>query len=275
MDKLPILQLENISFHYPDGTQAIHQLSCTIKKGEKVVLLGENGCGKSTLFQLLNGLRKPQKGSYHFNGEEIRYNRKDCKKLLHNIGIVFQDPDVQIFAADVMQEISFGPKNMGYPNEKVRQLVLQAMEQTNILSLKEKPTHFLSYGQKKRVAIADILAMDTEIIIMDEPLAWLDMRHKKKMLNILNQLNQEGKTLIVSTHDPNFAYEWADTIHIMHQGAILEHGTPEHVFSNKEILSKAGLELPLIFELAQNLDLNLMPRSKKELLSILQPDNLK
>ena len=180
MNQRIILELNNISFKYPDNTLAINNLSLRIKNNNKIAVLGENGSGKSTLFLILNGILKPFRGDFIFENKKLTYSKKELLELRKKVGIVFQDPDSQIFSASVFEEISFGPMNLGLPKNEIKSKVENAMKVLNITHLRDKPTHLLSYGEKKRVTIADILAMEPEIFIFDEPTSSLDPKEKKK-----------------------------------------------------------------------------------------------
>lgn len=276
MDEL-FFKIDQLTHRYVDGTTALKNLSLSVKKGKKIALLGNNGAGKSTLFQHLNGILQPTTGSILFKGEQVRYNRKFLMTLRKQVGIVFQDPDSQLFSGNVRQDISFGPMNLGWSQEKVRQQVEWAMEKTEVTALQDRPIHFLSLGQKKRVAIAGVLAMNPEVFILDEPSAGLDAYYSKQIMHILRDIHQGDKTIILSTHDVHFAYEWADEIIVMSDGEILYHGDPVTVFYNEALLNQAHLEKPWVFETAQQLlekqllrDEGPMPRSKEELFQLLK-----
>ncbi|MGG3928036.1 ATP-binding cassette domain-containing protein [Metabacillus fastidiosus] len=248
-----LFSIDQLSHHYADDTIALKSLSLTIKQGKKIALLGNNGAGKSTLFLHLNGILQPTSGKIYFKGKEVAYNRKALLSLRRQVGIVFQDPDSQLFSASVIQDISFGPKNLGLSNEEVIERVEWAMEQTETAVLKDKPTHFLSLGQKKRVAIAGVLAMDPEVIILDEPTAGLDAYYSKQIMNVLNIIQKQQKTIILSTHDVDLAYEWADEVIVMHDGEVLCHSDPVTVFQQEEIIKKAHLDTPWVMETFQAL----------------------
>jgi len=262
-----LIELKHISFTYPDGTEALRDVTLTIPGGGKIAFLGENGSGKSTLFLILNGINRITGGEYYFQGEKIRYKKEQITRLIRSIGIVFQDPDIQIFASSVFQEISFGPKNMGLTDSEAGRRVECAMEKTDLSLFRDRPPHFLSYGEKKRGAIADILAVDPPVIILDEPMAWLDIPHKKKIREILENLSKNSKTVIVSTHDPDFAFSWADHVYIMKNGAVLGQGDPVEIFMDSGLLAGAGLEVPRVIELARKLKLKKIPRGWEELLA--------
>lgn len=243
-----ILEADNVSFSYPDGTKSLNNLSLRIPKGQKTAILGSNGAGKSTLFFHFNGILKPLEGEIRFAGQPVNYDRKGLLELRKNVGIVFQDPDSQLFSASVFQEISFGPLNLGLPEQVVRERVKQAMTDTGIEGVKDKPTHMLSYGQKKRVSIADILAMEPEVLICDEPTAWLDPKHSRQIVRLFDQISETGKTVIMSTHDVDTAYAWADYIFVMSEGRVIGEGTPEKVFRDDLLIRKADLGKPWLVE---------------------------
>ena len=271
-----ILEAEDIIFSYPDGTKALDGLSISIEEGKKVAILGANGAGKSTLFLHFNGILQPDQGSIKFKGETVKYNKRALKELRKNVGIVFQDPDMQLFSSSVFQEISFGPLNLGLSEEEVRARVNEAMEVTGITGLKDRPTHLLSYGQKKRISIADILAMKPQAIIFDEPTVWLDPRHSNEIINFFDEINNQGITVILSTHDVNLAYSWADYVYIFAEGKIIGEGVPSDIFQDKELLMNADLTQPWIVEVYNELvQKNILasdfpiPDSKRELFSLL------
>lgn len=271
-----ILEANNLSYTYPDGTQALKELCLKIPRGQKTAILGSNGAGKSTLFLHLNGILKPKSGTVKFNGKDVAYGRKSLLELRKNVGIVFQDPDSQLFSASVYQEISFGPLNLGLAEKTVRGRVEQAMTATGINELKDKPTHMLSYGQKKRVTIADILAMEPQVLICDEPTAWLDPKHAKQTLQLFDEISQNGTTVILSTHDVDLAYSWADYVFIVSDGRVIGEGTPDKVFSDDNLIRIADLEKPWLVDvydllvkkgfLAVNTDL---PRNKEDLYNLM------
>ncbi|WP_418791898.1 energy-coupling factor ABC transporter ATP-binding protein [Phosphitispora sp. TUW77] len=272
-----ILEAENLNYRYPDGTHALKNLCLKIPKGQKTAILGSNGAGKSTLFLHFNGILKPTAGTVRFNGKDVVYNKKQLLELRKNVGIVFQDPDSQLFSASVYQEISFGPLNIGLTEKTVRERVEQAMTATGINELKDKPTHMLSYGQKKRVTIADILAMEPLALICDEPTAWLDPKHAKQTVRLFNEISNNGTTVILSTHDVDLAYSWADYVFIMSDGRVIGEGTPDKVFSDDILIRKADLDRPWLVDVFEMLikkgclSVNtVLPRNKEELFDLIQ-----
>ena len=266
-----ILKLENGDCFYPDGTHALKNVTLEIQRGKKIAVLGANGAGKSTLFLALNGILPLKKGKLFFDGAEI--TKKNMHILRTKVGIVFQDPDSQIFSADLRQEIAFGPLNLGLDQQEVLKRVDEAMAVTDICDLVEKATHNLSYGQKKRVAIADILAMCPEILILDEPLAWLDPKHAQHTVRLLHKLADQGKSIIVSTHDVNMAYAFAEYCIVLKHGEIIAKGTTEEIFSDTKLLEQADLETPWIIKVLHEsglLNKSKLPRNTDELVAYLR-----
>lgn len=249
-----ILKAEDLYFSYDDEqSHSLKGLSLEIRRGQKVAFMGANGSGKSTFFFCCTGILKPQSGKLYFNGEEVRYDKKSLLKLRSKVGIVFQDPDNQLFSASVYQEISFGILNLGVPEEEAKKEVEAVIDHLEITPFRHKPTHALSGGQKKQVSIADILVMHPDVIILDEPSAALDPRHTTMVNRIVEQLTEQGITVCMATHDINYAYEWADEVMLFHEGKVLMHGTPAQVFSNPGVLLKTNLEPPAVLELFESL----------------------
>ena len=254
MNETVILKADNLVFSYDDDTtHSLNGLSLEIKKGQKIAVMGANGSGKSTFFLCCTGILKPQSGKLYFHGKEFSYTKKGLLDLRSKIGIVFQDPDNQLFSASVYQEISFGVLNLGIPEEEAKKEVEKVIEELEITPFRHKPTHALSGGQKKQVSIADILVMHPEIIILDEPAAALDPRHTTMVNHIVDQMTEAGITVLMATHDVNYAYQWADEVLLFHQGKVLMQGSPAQVFSNPTVLKQTNLEPPAVLELFDSL----------------------
>lgn len=271
-----ILEADEITFAYLDGTIALNKLNIQIPVGKKVAVVGPNGAGKTTLFLHFNGVNRPARGLIKYKNEAINYKIGQLKELRKNIGVVFQDPDNQLFSASVYQDVSFGPLNLGWTEDKVRSNVERALKQTGSWDFREKPVHFLSYGQKKRTAIAGVLAMEPEVLILDEPTSGLDPRYCQEILNLLEKINRNGATVIISSHNIDEVYAWADYVYVLHQGKVLAHGEPSEVFQNQEAMDTANLIKPWVLEfyeklLAQKIitEQSPLPRSKDELFKLL------
>lgn len=249
-----ILKAEDLYFSYDDdNSHSLNGLSLEIKRGQKIAVMGANGSGKSTFFLCCTGIHKPQKGKLYLDGKEVKYNKKGLLDLRSKVGIVFQDPDNQLFSASVYQEISFGILNLGVSEEQAKKEVEEVIDYLEITPFRSKPTHALSGGQKKQVSIADILVMHPEIIILDEPAAALDPRHTTMVNRIVEQMTASGITVLMATHDVNYAYEWADKVILFHEGKVLMNGSPEQVFGNRAALRQTNLEPPAVLELFESL----------------------
>ena len=248
-----ILKVANLSYVYEDGTKALKKIDFNIKKGEKIAFIGGNGSGKSTMFLCLNGVLRPTNGNIYYEDKQIEYTRKGLLDLRSKVQIVFQDPDNQLFSASVYEEISFGILNLGIDEKVVERKVNEVIKELEIEPFVNKPTHFLSGGQKKRVSIADILVMDPEVIILDEPTSALDPKYTNVVNNLIDELTEKGKTVILSTHDVNQALKWADRIFVFMDGDIVKEGKPEEIFLDVETLDKANLLVPYTIKLYKNL----------------------
>lgn len=270
-------KLNQLSYAYADGTKALSDITLDIPKGKKIAILGHNGAGKSTLFQHLNGILKPTAGTIVFEGNDLEYSRKALKALRQKVGIVFQNADHQLFSGTVKQDIAFGPLNLGWSTEKTEEKIAWAVAQTEVEDLLDKPIHFLSVGQKKRVAMAGVLAMEPSVLLLDEPTAGLDNYYATQVLQYLAKLDDGERTILLATHDVPLAYEWADLIIVMEAGRIIYNGDPITLFYEDELLHRAHLERPWIFEmvialqkkklLQENINI---PRSKQELQQLIE-----
>lgn len=247
------LSTENLSFTYPDGTQALKNINIEIEKGEKVAIIGPNGAGKSTLFSHFNGLTEPTSGCVKIEGKPISFEKDELLKVRQKVGIVFQDPNDQLFAPTVKEDIAFGPMNLGLSYDEVEKRVEDALKMVGMENYEDKTPHHLSGGQQKRIAIAGIIAMKPELMILDEPTAGLDPDGVEKVLNIMNQLNEEGMTLIISSHDIDMISKYADKIFVLYNGEIIESGNKNKIFSDMELLKKAHLRTPITTEILYNL----------------------
>ena len=249
-----LLKLEHIYFQYEDRYIALNDVSAVFNAGERIAVLGNNGAGKSTFFLCCNGVLQPQKGGVFLNGQEVTHNKKGVNQLRQTVGLVFQDPDSQIIAGTVEGEVSFGPINLGLDEKEVRHRVEQSMGQMNLTDYEGRAPQYLSGGEKKRVSIADILAMQPEVILLDEPTASLDPENVILLEETLEALSKEGITLVVSTHDVDFAYRFAKRAIVFSQGKIIADTDIEEVFGADEILSQAGLKKPLVYAAAEHLE---------------------
>ena len=247
------LETKNLSFTYPDGTEALKNVNLKIKKGEKIAIMGPNGAGKSTLFSHFNGLSEPTSGHVEIDGEKIVFERDELLKVRQKVGIVFQDPNDQLFAPTVKEDVAFGPMNLGLEYDEVKKRIAEALEMVGMSGFEDKTPHHLSGGQQKRVAIAGIVAMRPDIMILDEPTAGLDPEGVDKVLDILDTLNKEGMSIVISSHDIEMVNEFADKIFVLYDGEIIAQGDKHQIFSDKELLKKAHLKAPVTTEILYKL----------------------
>ena len=249
-----VIEAQNVSYTYDGNTKrALDGLNLRIRRGTKVAFMGGNGSGKSTFFLCLNGIRKPEDGRICIEGEPIEYTRKGLLAVRSKVGIVFQEPDDQLFSASVYEEISFGILNLGVDESTARREVESVIEELEITPFQDRPAHALSGGQKKQVAIADILVMHPEVMILDEPAAALDPKHTKKVQEIIDGLTDKGITVLMATHDIDYAYAWADEIVLMQEGKVIRQGAPAEVCADWTALTEAGLEVPAVLRIYERL----------------------
>lgn len=272
-----IVSVRNLRYSYGGEREILKGINVDIEEGQRVAVIGTNGAGKSTFFLNLNGVLEADEGEIYFRGKKMTREKKDLMELRRGIGIVFQDADNQIIATTVMGEVSFGPMNLRLPKEEVESRVNEALEYMNISDFKERAPHYLSGGEKKRVTIADIIAMHSEVMIFDEPTAALDPVNVIALEAVLEKLYRQGKTILVSTHDLDFAYRWAERIIVFCDGQIIADGVPEEVFRNEEVLKQANLKKPTMLEVAEilaeknlGLDKNQYPKNVSELRNMLE-----
>jgi len=248
----PRLSARINSFRYPDGTTALSDILLDIMPGEFCGILGSNGSGKTTLLKLLDGMIKDFSGTVLLDSDDIR--RLSPRQIYGKVGLVFQNPDDQLFAHSVYEDAAFGPRNMGLDEEEVRKRVAEALEAVEMADLAAKDIHNLSYGQKKRVCIAGLLAMGHEILLLDEPTAGLDPMGEYRMMELLTRLNRESAvTIVMATHSVDLVPVFLSRLHILSRGRLVRSGTPEEVFSNRDELAGVKLRLPYIAELIHQL----------------------
>jgi cobalt/nickel transport system ATP-binding protein len=245
---LKAIETISLCYTYHDGTKALDNLNFSVEKGENMAILGPNGAGKSTLLHHFNGILMPTSGRVLVLGKEVVPSNLDWVR--QKVGLVFQDPDDQLFARTVGEDVAFGPVNLGLSRDEVKTRVKWALEATEITELENKPPQNLSSGQKKRAAIAGVLAMKPEVVALDEPMANLDPRTASKVLRLLLQLNQElGLTLIIATHDVDLVPLFANEICVLNKGEIALQGPPGEVFSKAPMIRSMDLRLPRITHL--------------------------
>lgn len=241
-----LLEVKDLTFAY-EKKKILNKISATICRGERIAVMGSNGAGKSTFFLNINGVLTPDAGEICLNGSKV--DKKNMKLLREQVGFVFQDADNQMIASTVREEISFGPMNLGLNREEVKRCTESAIDYMDLRGMEQRPPHYLSGGEKKRVTIADILAMEPEILIFDEPMAALDPLNASNVERILKKLHEEGKTLLVATHDVDFAYRFADRIFVFADGELIADKTPPEIFGDKSILARAHLKEPAVLSI--------------------------
>ena len=251
---MKVIETKDITYEYPDGTKALEKVNFMAEEGKIVALLGPNGAGKSTLFLHFNGILRPSSGNVVIDGENVNYNKKELMKIRQKVGIVFQNPDDQLFAPTVVEDVAFGPMNMGLPKDDVESRVQEALSRVGMEGFEKKPPHHLSGGQKKRVAIAGILAMKPKIMVLDEPTSGLDPKGASQILRLLYQLNTEGMTIVISTHDVDLVPIYASKVYIISEGKIIKQGTASEVFEDVKTIRGANLRLPRIAHLMEILE---------------------
>ena len=258
------LNIENLCYAYPDGTPALHGICLQIKKEKKTAILGTNGSGKTTLLYHLNGTISAQEGLVKVL--DCPVCRENLDQIRRMVGLLFDNPDNQLFSTTVYSDIAFGPHNMGLSEDEVVKRVAAAIRRVGIEELAERPPYCLSLGQKKRAAIAGLLAMSPQVMACDEPFSGLDPAVAGQFRALLDQLKEQGKTLVYSTHDVDLAYGWADEVVIMKEGRILEAGAVD-LLCNEGLMDEASLQRPMLAELFK--DSSFKPRTVREASRIL------
>lgn len=247
-----MLEVKNLEYTYESGKKVLDGISLSTNNGAITMIIGENGAGKTTLFKNILGLLKKDKGEILVDGEELRYDKKSLLNYRKNVTMVFQDPDNQIFYSSVFDDTAFTLRNLGYDEDTVKEKVERALKSANAYDLKDMPVHFLSYGQKKRVAIASAIALGANYILMDEPTAGLDPVSigilKKTIAGIA-----KDSALLISTHDMEFCYEMADYIYVVKDAKIIKEGTKYEIFKDEDVIKRANQELPLCVRVAKAL----------------------
>lgn len=247
-----MLEVKNLEYTYESGKKVLDGLSLSTNNGAITMIIGENGAGKTTLFKNILGLLKRDKGEIVVDGEELRYDKKSLLNYRKNVTMVFQDPDNQIFYSNVFDDTAFTLRNLGFDEDTVKERVDKALRSANAYELKDMPVHFLSYGQKKRVAIASAIALGANYILMDEPTAGLDPVSigilKKTIAGIA-----KDSSLLISTHDMEFCYEMADYIYVVKDAKIIKEGTKYEIFKDEDVIKRANQELPMCVRVANAL----------------------
>ncbi len=235
-----IVEVRDLKFHYPDRTPALAGVSFRIRHGESVAIVGANGAGKSTLLQHLNGYLTPSQGEVLIG--DFRLTRDTVREVRRTVGMVFQDPDDQLFMSTVFDDVAFGPLNLGLTPDEVSVRVTKALETVGMSHLRDRPPYRLSTGQKRRVAIASVLSMSPDILVMDEPSSGLDPWARTQLINLLRTFHH---TKIIASHDLDLVVDLCERTIVMHEGQISADGPTMEIFANEELLAASCLEKPL------------------------------
>jgi cobalt/nickel transport system ATP-binding protein len=241
---VPIFEVRDVTYRYQEVT-ALDELNLTIMPGQRIALLGANGSGKSTLLSMLDGLYFPQKGSVAFCGQPLTENRLQTQEIefafRRRVALVFQNPDVQLFNPTVFDEVAFGPLQLRWPKDQILLRVSEMLEQMEITHLKDRSPHHLSTGEKKRVALASVLILDPEVLLLDEPTAALDPKSESQMIDFLVSCSGGRKTVITATHDLDLIEDIADHCHVFQRGRIVATGTPAEILNDNALLLSTNL----------------------------------
>ena len=246
---MSLLEARDLVHVYPGDVRALDKLNLRVEQGRRLAILGPNGAGKTTVLLHLNGTLKPNSGQVLLNGEAMGYDNAALTGWRRRVGLVLQDADDQLFAATVGEDVSFGPLNLGLDEAETRRRVDAALTAMNIPHLADRSTHMLSFGQKKRVAIAGLVAMQPEILLLDEPTAGLDHIGTESLLAVLEDLQRKGATLVFTTHDVDMAYRFADDVALFEGGRILAQGPIAEILSQPELVARAKLDTPFLLKL--------------------------
>ncbi len=246
-----MIEFENVFYNYPDGTEALKGIDYRIEKGEKIALVGPNGSGKSTLLLHTNGILLPTSGAVKVNGQLI--TQKNLKEVRRAVGLIFQDCDDQVFSPTVCDDVAFGPMNLGLKKEQVARRVEDALELVGLTGYEKRSSHHISGGEKKKVALAGILAMEPDVIVLDEPTANLDPESAESLVDVLNDLHNSGKTILIATHEVDLVCEWAERVCVLYDGMIMRDCTPDEAFSDPDLMHRTKLRPPVAYRIFEGI----------------------
>ncbi len=265
-----LMEFDRLTFAYTSTQPPIvEQFSLQMKTKQRYALIGHNGCGKTTLLRLANGLYQPSQGKICLEEKPLKYDRVSLAKWRQNIGLVFQNPEQQLVATTVEEDLAYGLSNLGLPHTEIKQRVDRTLQEFDLSELADFPVNYLSLGQKKRLAIADVMIMQPLILLLDEPTAYLDPSQTKQLHHKLEQIYQQGTTILIATHNLDFVYSWADWLFVMNQGKLVIEGTPAQVFTQQKLLKQLHLDIPTILKVIRQL------KQTQENLSQLNPEQIR
>lgn len=239
-----IIDIENISFSYSQHEPVLHNFSLLIPKGERIALLGENGSGKTSLMLMLNGILRPQAGCIRFSGNDYRYSKKELRKLRSQIGFLFCNSDIQLFTPSVREEIAFGLQQAGHSRQETDLKVNDMIDRFQLAEIADRLPLQLSDGQKKKVILAAIVALEPEVLLCDEPTSNLDWKGTQALLHELDRLHHKGKTVLMSTHDTDMALDWASYAIVIDKKEVYFAGTAEYLRTQTDLFDRCGLKPP-------------------------------
>jgi cobalt/nickel transport system ATP-binding protein len=247
-----LLEFEEVGYTYPCSLEpSIRAMSLRLPQGCRCGLIGENGCGKTTLFLLAHGLLRPRHGRLLWRGRAIGYGQRELAQLRQRVGLVFQNPEHQLVATTVAEDLSYGLVNLGLEDPEIRHRVARVADRFNLTALLDRPVHMLSLGQKKLLSLADVMVLEPELLLLDEPTAFLSPGHCRDLKARLDHIHSAGTTIVVATHDLEFLQGWADWLLVMEQGQLVLEGTPSEVFRQRQRLEALNLGVPPTLALLQ------------------------
>lgn len=262
--ELNLLTFNQVEYVYPCSQQpAIENLTLNIPQHRRCAIIGRNGCGKTTLFRLANGLYRPQRGVISWQGKPLSYNRQALNQLRHQVGLVFQNPEQQLVATTVAEDISYGLCNLGLPESDIIQRVQKALFDFDLIHLADAPINYLSLGQKKRVSIADVMVLQPKLLLLDEPTAYLDPQQIRNFRTTLDTIQNAGTTVVLATHNLDFVEAWADWVIVMDAGQVVLTGTPEAVFNQEQKMLDLGLGIPCVCKFLKTIQDEISPEKVK------------
>ncbi len=276
-----MVEVQDLWFSYDKKKWVLKGVDMKLKRGDKTALVGSTGAGKTTLLLHLNGLLTPDKGKINISGTFLSYNKKALTEVRKRVGIVFQNPNDQIVAPIVFQDVALGPVNLGLTEGEVKERVKRALNEINIEDLRDRKAHELSEGEKKKVAIAGVLAMEPNILVLDEPTSGLDPESSEDLLNTIDSLceQNDNMSVLAATHDVELAYEWADRVMVMREGEIVKSGEPYAVLGDEAVIKSSRLAMPRVLKIYKGIEMmasenpGMPPKSVEELLKVMR-DNL-
>ena len=257
-----MFKINNLTYQYDKKRKALDNITMDFDRGDIIGIIGSNGSGKSTLFNNLMGILKATQGEILYKNNQLKYDKKSLYNLRKDVGIVFQDPEKQIFYSMVYDDLAFALRNIGMDEKNIKVRINKALEAVNGEDFIDRPVHSLSFGQKKRVAIASVIAMENDLVLLDEPTAGLDPESTRAIVEIIKSMHKKGKKIVITSHDMNLIYDICDYVYVLNQGKIISEGNVEEVFVDEEKIEEAGLELPWLVKLNKNMNLPLFRKEE-------------